>query len=179
MDFSNKDMFEIKVMINDEKDLYNRFDPDEMTLSSDVVSYIYNRYSEKEFGKKVLLRIEGAEVDEDHFKKIMRQVAETEYAKTEREKKINFAKQLRLFIIGLILIVAGIILKSCFTEIPLEIISIVGTFAIWESANIWLVKRPELNLRMRKIRYLSKGEIVFGNGSAGENAENAGSFSAE
>lgn len=39
--------FKIKLRIHSENELYNPFDEDHKTLSSDVIDYIYERYKEK------------------------------------------------------------------------------------------------------------------------------------
>ena len=40
-------MYEIKLKIQDEADLYNPLDPDRVLLSDDVVSYILRKYEER------------------------------------------------------------------------------------------------------------------------------------
>ena len=42
-------MYEIKLKIHEETDLYNSLDPDQMLLSDDVVSYILRKYEVKSF----------------------------------------------------------------------------------------------------------------------------------
>ena len=67
---------------------------------------------------------------------------------------------LRLLVIGLIFVAAGILLSAGLDSILLELLSIVGSFAVWEAANIWIVENPEIKLRERFLRRLMETEII-------------------
>lgn len=89
--------FEIKVRVADESELYNPFDPDKLTLNEDLLQYLVNRYSERELGKQTALAFVGAEINGNHLKAALRRHVESELEKNRREKKLNYAKQLRRF----------------------------------------------------------------------------------
>ena len=153
--------YEIKIHINDESELYNSFDESKSTLNESLLSYLQDRYTEKEFGKRAVLVFSGAEINENHLRAALRRHVEAELDQINRKKKFNFLKQLRLFLIGLVFIAAGIIFGSYLNSIPLEILSIIGSFAVWEAANIWIVENPTVRLQKRLNEKLLEAEIVI------------------
>lgn len=155
------DTFEIRVRITVEDDLYSPYDPDRLTLNGDLLAYLVERYTEKEFGKKTVLRFTGMEIDNERLKAALRHHVETELERNRREKRRNHLKQMRLFLIGLAFVTAGILLGQILDAVPVEILSIVGSFAVWEAANIWIVENPGLDLQRRRFRKLLEAEIVI------------------
>lgn len=153
------DTCEIKIHIDDESELYNSFDESKTVLSDDLLDYIQGRFTEAEFGKKPVLLFSGANIDEENLKTALRLHLETELEQIRRNQKVNFIRQLRLFIIGLVFVAAGIILANYLDSIPIEIISVIGSFAMWEAANIWIVENPELKLKKLLNKWLHKAEI--------------------
>ena len=153
------DTYEIKIHVNDESELYNSFDETKSTLNESLLSYLQDRYTEKEFGKSVVLIFSGKGIDEKNLKAALRHYVEAELERIKRNGKLNLIKQLRLFLIGLVFVAAGIILGKYLNSIPVEILSIVGSFAVWEAANIWIVENPTLRLQKRLNEKLLKAEI--------------------
>ena len=41
----------------------------------------------------------------------------------------------------------------------MEIISVIGSFAMWEAVNIWIVENPELQLKKKLNEWLLDAEI--------------------
>ena len=153
--------YEIRIHINDESELYNSFDESKSTLNESLLSYLQERYTEKEFGKRAVLVFSGAKIDEDRLRAALRRHVETELDLIKRKKKFNFLKQLRLFLIGLVFVAAGIILGGYLNSIPLEILSIIGSFAVWEAADIWIVENPTVRLQKRLNEKLLEAEIII------------------
>lgn len=155
------DSFEIRINLNDENELYNSFDPGRKTLNDDLLSYLTDRYGEKELGKKAVLIFSGARIDDSHLKSALRRHIEIELEKNTKQKKYNFLKQLWLIIIGIVFVAAGMVLGRYFESVPVEILSIIGSFAVWEAANIWIVENPGLRLRKKLLTRLRDAEIIF------------------
>ena len=42
-----------------------------------------------------------------------------------------------------------------------EILSIIGSFAIWEASNIWIVENPKIKTRRKVSSSLRDAEIIF------------------
>ena len=153
--------FEIRIHVNDESELYNSFDESKTTLNESLLSYLQDRYVEKEFGKRAVLIFSGAKIDESILMAALQRHVEAELDRIKRKKKFNFLKQLRLFLIGLVFVSAGLILGNYLNSIPVEILSIIGTFAIWEAANIWIVENPAIRLQKRLNEKLLEAEIII------------------
>ena len=154
------DRFEIKIKVNDESELYNSFDPEGLTLGEDILAYLTERYSEKGFGKKSVLTFSGADVDAEHLKIALRHHIKAELDKVEKQKRLNIIKQLRLLLIGVVFIAAGIFFSGRSDSVPIEILSIVGSFSVWEAANIWIVENPTLKMRKRLLTHLLEADIA-------------------
>lgn len=56
---------------------------------------------------------------------------------------------------------AGILLDGVFGSVPVELISIVGSFAVWEAANIWIVENPRTRLAKKTLKKLNSTKIVI------------------
>lgn len=151
--------YEIKVKISEESDLYSPFDPDGLALNGDFLDYITDQYEQKNFGEAVTLTFHGAEIDEVRLKRALDAHVDGEIIKVSKQIQLNRMKQPRLFLIGLLFVAAGILLATYWSAVPVEILSIVGSFAVWEAANIWIVGNPTLKLRKRFLNELKNAEI--------------------
>ena len=106
-----------------------------------------------------MLIFSGTEIDENKLYAALHRHVQSELAQIKRSKRFNFIKQLRLFLIGLAFVAAGILLGKYLNSIPVEILSIIGSFAVWEAANIWIVENPALRLKQRLNEKLLQAEI--------------------
>ena len=157
-----QNVFMIKIKIKTESDLYHPFDEDQKTLSEDVISYIERKYEEKHLGDKPVIRIIcDEEIDEHAVREAFHSHVESEKESIRKEAKINTLKQLRLFAIGIAFIALWLTLSANIENILIEVLSIVGSFSIWEATNIWIVDKPELRVRKKRLEYLSGTKIVF------------------
>ena len=152
--------FEIKIIVNDESELYSPFDPDKRILSDDLIAYLSDRYQEKEIGKKTVLVFEGVEIVAKNLESALHEHIAAELQKIDKQKKINILKQLRLFVIGLVFVATGIILTNYISAVPTELLSIIGSFAVWEAANIWIVGNPSLKFRQKFLKKLLEADII-------------------
>ena len=154
-------MYEIKVHVHEEADLYNPFDPDQVLLSDDVVSYILRKYEERpDVREKHVIHIySDSPVDEERVRQNIRHYTEEEGMMMKRQQQRSRVKQLRMFIIGLAFIAFWLFLAAKSENILVEVLSIIGSFAVWEAANIWIVEVPELKLNRRRLARLEETEI--------------------
>lgn len=153
---------EIKLRIHDEAELYNPFDEDRQVLSDEVLSYIMGRFDEKRLGEAAAIRIvSDGEIDRENVTEAFRGLIQSRLSINAKERKKNSAKMLRLFIIGLAFVTAGIVLGVKLDAVPTEILSIIGSFAVWEAANIWIVENPQTRMERRLLTRLAESEIRF------------------
>ncbi len=153
---------EVKLKIRNEEELYHPYDPDRTTLNPDVVDYIEQKLKKLHPGDKAIIRILSDEaIDRDAVKSVFDRYLDDLAEELDRERERNHIRQLRLFIIGIAFIAIWLIVSAKTEGIGAEVLSIIGSFAIWEAANIWLVDSPQLRLKKRIVEYLSRIEIRF------------------
>lgn len=155
-------MHEINLRIHDEKELYDPFDESCRTLNSDVSDYLAGQYGRKEAGDEILLKIkcDGA-VNFERVRGAFQELIREQELRNANQKRLNMVKQIWLFSIGVVFVAAGILLDSVLGSVPVELISIVGSFAVWEAANIWIVENPRTRLARRTLKKLNATKIVI------------------
>ncbi len=155
-------MYEIHLRIRDEKDLYNPFDESCRTLSSDVSDYLAKQYGRKEAGDEIVLKIKcDRPMDFERVRGAFQELIREQEIRNANQKKLNRFKQLWLFCIGIVFVAAGILLDGVLGSVPVELISIVGSFAVWEAANIWIVEDPRIRIARRMLKKLNATKIVI------------------
>ena len=153
---------EIKLRIHDENELYSRFDEDRQVLSDDVISYISDRFDERKLGSRIRIKIISDEpLDEENVKSAFMRSADALKSLNKKQRLLNNGKMIRLLIIGVALLAIGILLTISLDQLPLALISAVGTFAVWEAASICLVKNPENTAARQRIEKLRDAEMEF------------------
>lgn len=157
-----ENQFEILIQINDETELYNSFDPNRKTISADLDEYIISCLKERNRGEKTLLHIvSDKEIDEMQFRKALDAYSDKKMSELEKSKTANRFNAFRMFGIGVIFILIGIFLNGKIGDVPTTVIETLGSFSIWEAANIWLEELPKLRFQQRIVKYLSTPEIVI------------------
>lgn len=156
-------MCEIKLKIHEEADLYNPLDPDQVLLSDDVVSYILRKYEERpDVREKHTIHIfSDTSVDEERVRRNIRRYTEEEGKIMKRKQQRSRIKQMWLFGIGIAFIAFWLFIASKTENILVEVLSIIGSFAVWEAANIWIVEVPEMKLYRRRLNRLEETEIII------------------
>lgn len=152
----------MKIKIDSEGELYNSFDKYEETLSEDLISYINNKEEVSSIKEKETIELISKEkIDEDKFKKAFEKYCNEQLMLIKRKQKINSTKQIWLLVLGIIFIIFSITLADKLNVIVLEIISTIGSFSIWESANSWLLQSKVIKFEKLKILRLKSCEIKF------------------
>ena len=152
--------FEIMIRIHDESELYNSFDPNQLTLNDDLLGYINNSLKERKRGEKTILHIiSDSSINEKQFKLALDNNFNNMRDEFSKRKKGNQLNAIRMFMIGVFFILLGIALNGRISTISTTVIETLGSFSIWESANIWLEELPKLKLTQRVLEFLSDPEI--------------------
>lgn len=114
------------------------------------------------FGKKHVIHIfSDTPVDEERVKRNIRRYTEDEGKIMKRKQQRSCIKQLWLFAIGIAFIAFWLFIASKTENILVEVLSIIGSFAVWEAANIWIVEVPEMKLYRRRLMRLEETEILI------------------
>lgn len=155
-------MYEINLRIQDEKELYNPYDERCLTLNSDVSDYLAGQYGRKEAGDDIVLKIKcDGPVDFDRVRGAFQELIREQELHNANQKRLNRFKQLWLFCVGVVFVAAGILLDGVLGSVPVELISIVGSFAVWEAANIWIVENPRTQIARKTLKRLKSTKIVI------------------
>lgn len=154
----------MRINIDKEDELYNSFDKFEETLSEDLITYINNKAETTLITEKEKIEIISAEkLDVEKFKKAFERYCNEQLLLINRHQKMNRTKQIWLLIVGVLFIAFSISLTDKINAIVLEVISTIGSFSIWESANSWLLESKSIKFNKLKIIKLKNCEIKFRN----------------
>ncbi len=156
-------MNEIKLKIHDESDLYSSLDPDMELLSEDITSYFQRKYTEKTspLDKTIIHIFSDVPINEERVRKNIKSYTENELVILAKKKKRSLIKEVWLFILGIIFIALWLFLESVTESVVATVVCIVGWFAVWEAANIWLVESPEMRLAKLQLKKMENTEIIF------------------
>jgi len=161
-DNGSKRTAEVEIRIESEDDLYNRFDPSRRKLSDDVLKYIMECMPSYRIGGSHRLVIRSASpVDEDRVRSVFAENLDVAIADTKVEKRHNTLNQLRLFIIGIAFISIWLVASTYLDGLWPEVLSIIGSFSVWEAANIWIKENPGVKARRIVLESLKESDIVF------------------
>ena len=95
--------------------------------------------------EQIVIEIETEEpVDLAQFQTCYKNYLSTELTKVEKEMKYNQFMKIRFLFIGIVFIVLSALFQNQLHTIILELLSIIGSFAIWEMTNLILVGNREL-----------------------------------
>ena len=152
----------MKINISNEDELYNSFDKYGETLSEDLISYINNK-SEIALTnvKEDIEIISSKNIDENKFKNSFEKYCNEQLILLNRQQRINRTKQIGMLLMGVVFIIFSILLTDKINLIILEIISTIGSFSIWESANSWLLQSKVIKFNKLRVIKLKNSEIKF------------------
>ena len=146
---------EIKMKIKKESDLYEPLSPDK-ELSSIVISYLEQKISSKNTQDRVLLHIYSAEpVNEQNVRTALSAWGTSIEGSLERQRQINWARQLWMFAIGIIFTVLSVVLEQNENIVSLTVLSAIGGFAMWDAAQVWISENPVIKLKKKILQQLS------------------------
>lgn len=153
----------INIKIDNELELYNRFDETNQTISDDIISYIENKIEEIPIYNSIEIDIKCDKiVDIENFSKSYQKYINKELKKKNKEIIFNKIRKILLLIIGIIFILLSFALSSKVETIITEIISIIGSFSIWEVADLVLLTGNDLKiekLNLKRKLYCSVKQI--------------------
>lgn len=152
MNIIDKKYFDIQLYVDEEENMYNPFDPTGLTFSNELHDYIVDCYSEKHLMEEPRLLITSeTPIDQDRFQKAFDQWLESEKECNLRDLRINNAKMYLLLVIGVVFISIGIALSNVLDAVGTEFISVIGSFALWEFAALWMEEGPRRKIRSLRL----------------------------
>ena len=117
-------MFEIKIAVDDEKDLYNQFDESGTMLSDDFQSYLYNSMADRPRGKSIKFNfVSSVDIDRSRLEAAFTNYVEGVKKQLAKDKRISLAQSIRLLLIGSVFVVIGIATADAVNSVIAAIIS--------------------------------------------------------
>ena len=155
-------MYEIRVKIDREEDLYCGFDESGLTLSNDVLAYITKALEGLDRGEKLrLCFVSALDLDEERLETaIARYMASVEQG-VKRRKHSSWLNSLRLLFIGVVFVVLGLALQGKMGAVAAAIVSTIGSFSVWEAANVWIQEFPAIRAKERAVAFLQQSRLVI------------------
>ena len=155
-----KSGFTVHIRIREEADLYNDFDPSGETLSGELCDYFESTLKERRLGECMHLHIVSEnDIDHERLRTAIRRYSEKKALVQRRERKAYQLNAIRMFGIGIFFVLLGIFLHGQFGTVVTTVIETLGSFSIWEAANVWLEEMPKLRLKDRMARFLRDPEV--------------------
>ena len=154
----------MKIKIHEESDLFSAFDPDQDVLSEDIFGYIIRCFQHMKtgHGKSGVIQIcSDIPVDEENVKDKIRKNFRREKDVINRALNLLFFKAACLGIFGAAVLSVWLFLSAGSESVALEILSIVGWVAVWETANILIIERHDLQYSKKNMDRIINSEIVF------------------
>ena len=129
----------IQLLIENESDLYNPYDPAQLRINEGVYRYLKSYCSALESPKHnhdTLQIITDSTIDADRFQRALHDAVEKDVAEFDRQIARNNRRVIWEGIIGVIFCALGIMLAAYLDELLLTVISLFGTMAIRDAITI-------------------------------------------
>ncbi len=155
-------MFEIRVKIDREEDLYCSFDEKGQTLSDEVLAYIISAMDGQRMGEQLRLSfVSTLDLNEERLEKAIQTYIDSVNISVKREKRSSWINSLRLLTIGVIFIVFGLVFTNRMGEVGAFIVSTIGSFSVWEAANVWIQEFPLIRRKEKAVSFLLNSQLVI------------------
>ena len=154
----------VKMKIQEESDLFSPLDPDQKQLSEEVTDYLFRSFQNtcKEKPEKYAIHIIcDTPVNEGNVKGKISEYICREIDAVNRSLKNLALKAACLGIFGIAILSVWLFLSSDSENINLEILSIIGTVAVWEAVNVIIIGRHELLQSKKDLKKMLKAEIFI------------------
>ena len=129
----------IQLLIKNESDLYNPYDPSQTRINEGVYHYLKTYCSPLEASKHVhdtLQIITDGPIDADRFQRVLHDAVERDIAEFDRQIARNNRRIIWEGVLGFLFCALGIMLTVYLDELLLTIISLLGTMGIKDSITI-------------------------------------------
>ena len=129
----------IQMLINNESDLYNPYDPSRTKINEEVYHYLKTFCSPLEASKHAndtLQIITDDPIDTDRFQRVLHDAVKRDIAEFDRQIARNSRRVIWEGIIGVLFVALGITLAAYLDELLLTVISLFGTMGIRDAITI-------------------------------------------
>ena len=154
----------MRIKIHEESDLFSDFDPEQRILSEDMIGYIIRcfQYMGTGHGVNHIIQVcSDMPVDEENVAEMIRENLRQEKKVINRALNKLFLKAACLGIFGVAVLSVWFFLSAKSESVNLEVLSIIGWVAVWETANILIIERQTLQRSKKKLDKNINAKIVF------------------
>ena len=154
----------MKIKIHEQSDLFSEYDPDQDMLSEDIIGYIIRCYQHMKLSARecpVIQIHSDTPVNEEEVAEKIRDNFRREIDVVNRTLNKMFIKAGCLGVFGVIVLSIWLALSANSENVNIEILSIVGWVAIWETANILLIERQALQRTKWHMKKVIRSRIDF------------------
>ena len=157
-----KDYFTIRLLAKDEQSLYAALNPED-AFSESVKGYIRGKAAAADPDQRLkLVVISPAALDRARFRAAVRNWIREEEDLFAQEKKRSNHTLVRMIIIGVLFIGAGMLWNHYISSesMTYRVISTVGSFALGRAVALWVEKLPENKAKRRMISEMAETSLV-------------------
>lgn len=155
----------IPIHIHNIGELYISYDLQRQIFNPDMISYIEDIAYYIPYDYSIVLEFSGISFTEEEKAQLMENVTDQFGMKThdmDVELNYNTKKAMKLFLIGSIVLAISFIIQTMnYTAYISEILSIIGTFSIWEFVNTIWFERKEKIINKMNAGQLSACTVAF------------------
>lgn len=156
----------ITVNIANEEDLFDKFSPeDDKRLNADIFSYVEERAYEIPLSEQLTINFTGSHIGEEDREIIKKSIKEHYLFKITDKNDDLHTNLIKCIVLGVFgtLVIGTYLLLSLLNKNPLflEIISVIGSFAVWEATDYYLIERNSIKKEILDIFQLAEAEIKF------------------
>ena len=129
----------IQLLIKNESDLYNPYDPSRTRINEGVYHYLKSYCSPLESSKHVhdtLQIITESPIDSERFQGVLQDAVKKDIAEFDRQIARNSRRAVWEGVLGLLFCALGIMLSVYLDEVLLTVISLLGTMGIMDAITI-------------------------------------------
>ena len=155
----------IPIYIKNIDDIYISYDEQKQVLCPELISYIEDIAYYVPYDISIVLEFSGYSFKEEEKVRLMENITNQFGMKThdmEVELNYNAKKAIKLFVVGSIVLAISFMIRTLrYTNYVSEILSIIGTFSIWEFVNTIWFERKEKRVNKLNAGQLSVCTVTF------------------
>jgi hypothetical protein len=160
-----KRLKKIRVILEEEAELFNKFDNDE--LSKELGEYIFQEYENVKESDSVVIEFYTSfkldEAKEEDIIKLIRQYFKKQIEESNSYNKFDNIKKIISFFVGMLIIFISDLCYYRSSHFVGEILSIVGSVAIWGVFDGIITTIFNNKINKAKLNKLIKSKIMFYN----------------
>ena len=154
--------FCIPIKVTNEEDLYDSFLPSGLSLSGALTAYLEDYLEERKLGEGIRLELYASqEPDMEHFRNAYSAFINKLIHRSKRGIRRRILLAFAALGFGLTFILIGYAFNGRMDTVLSEIISSVGSFAMWAATAAFIETIPTLRYKSKLLKKFSRAEICW------------------